>query len=47
MLVNEHKHEPAGRVPLPNSSSMIRERAVQLRRESETWFKSIMKADWT
>lgn len=44
---NTWKKIPVGRVPLPNSSRTSRERAVQFRRARETWFRSIMKADWT
>jgi hypothetical protein len=43
----EERYEPVERVPLPNSSRRTRERAVELRRARDTWFKSIMNADWT
>jgi hypothetical protein len=36
---------PVDKVPLPNSSSRIRDRDVQFRKAKETWFKSIMNAD--
>lgn len=38
-------YEPADSVPFPNSSSNIKDRAVLPLRASDTWLRSVMKAD--
>ena len=38
-------YEPVDKVPFPNSSRIISERSVQFLKASETWLRSIMKAD--
>lgn len=40
-----HEYEPEEVVPLPNSSNRISDLAVEFRRASDTWFKSIINDD--
>lgn len=37
MFIGKELHEPVDRVPFPNSSNKIRERAVEFLRASETF----------
>jgi hypothetical protein len=46
-VLDSEIYEPAAAVPLPNSSSRIRERAVEFRSARDTWLRSIIKDDCT
>ena len=46
-VLDSEIYEPAAAVPFPNSSSRIRERAVEFRSARDTWLRSIMKDDCT
>jgi len=46
-VLDSEIYEPAAAVPFPNSSSRIRDRAVEFRSAKDTWLRSIIKDDCT
>jgi hypothetical protein len=46
-VLDSEIYEPAAAVPFPNSSSRIRDRAVEFRSARDTWLRSIIKDDCT